>query len=152
MQSNTIFLLHARTDYSAAVDILAKISAKTYHPSIEDTMLAYMIAKDWRNKFSDCNEQNNGNNSKELFDIFDALTTQLEQELFENEYKVLPYFMEVNKNVVSLLSNKNATIKELTSLYIQSLICTANFFATVHNKPYYAKQLEEKSIHMDNAF
>ena len=151
MNETGILLASAHKDIVNAHNILMMVQIHAIKTTIEDTMYAYMIAKDWCEWIAKPDSPNNplqGSNVSSIptLGIFQIIAQSLEDELKENKIKVRDTFVEINPNLVSLLRSPNPMVKEMTTLYFRSLRCTAKLFDKNLDERWWGKVLDSKYI------
>lgn len=146
---NKLLLLNARTDFSDAVHILTLIKKASVSTSIEDTVYAYMVARDWCKQIADCNTPSCKEDLSSLLKTFKSFAEYFEQEFENREHELVMYFTSFNPIVATLLNSPNERIQELTTLHLRAMLYVADFFATKRSKTWYADLLKSRSVPSD---
>lgn len=152
MNQTQILLANARNDYSQALNVLCLVQMHMVPVTIEDTMYAYMVAKDW------CEWIKKPNFSVEnplpaktedcmpMLDMFQRYADNLAKDLKQQKDIVEAVFETLNPNLAQLLQNRDIAVKEATQMYFRSLCFTARLFEEKFSDNRFNEILKEKQI------
>lgn len=151
MEQTKLLLISARgtADYTNALNVMYVIQMNVIPTTIEDTMYAYMVAKDW------CEWIKNPGEPAEnplLYDVDDSLSSMFERyaEKFEEQLLISLVDIEacvdiLNPNLITLYRGKNPVWSENTRLLYRSLRYTAQMFED-KGDDHLSKLLDEKQV------
>lgn len=151
MNQTGLLLASAYGDIGVAQNVLTMVYMHTIPVSIEDTMYAYMITKDWCDWITNPNMPNNPVRERKgdfspLLGIFHSLLTGFERELQAKAHNVMETFAAINPNLISLLRSPVEGVKANTDMFFRSLRCSADFFAEKLGGNIYHEMLNDKNV------
>ena len=151
MNQTGLLLASVHGDITNAHNILTLVSLRSIPTTIEDTMYAYMVAKDWCDWITNPDTPDNPLREQNVdfsshLAMFQCIRTTLERELKEQEFKVGEILVSVNSNLVSLLRSPLDTVKENTAMYFRSLRYTANLIDKQNGNGCFNAILDEHNV------
>ena len=151
MNQTSLLLASVHGDFTNAHNILTLVSMHAIPTTIENTMYAYMVAKDWCDWITNPDTPNNPLHKQNVdfsphLKMFQLIRDCFERELLENTLEVRDAFIAVNPNLVSLLRSPIETVKENTTMFFRSLRCTADLFKEKLGTKFYHEILTGKFV------
>lgn len=151
MNQTGLLLASTYGDIFVASNVLTLVHMHTIPVSVEDTMYAYMVTKDWCDWITNQNMPNNPvcgykGDFLSMLGIFHSLLTGFEQELQAKAHTVMEIFTALNPNLISLLRSPVEGVKANTEMFFRSLRCTADFFAEKLGDNVYHEKLNDKNV------
>ena len=120
--------------------------------TLEDTMLAYLVAKDWCKRIEDSSSSihsplfNHLTNYASMLPMFEVYAVRFEDELELHEYLVKEMFKNLNSDVLKEWCSPETAPRNEAELLCKSLRVTADFFAKKCNEPAFNELLNKKQI------
>lgn len=151
MKQTEIMLVAALADDSDALNLLTLVEMGVLPATIEETMLAYMVAKKWTEwivepEMPDSPLRGRKDDFSSLLEMFQNHVEFFETSIVMKRWEVRFVFEKINPNLISLLRSPVAGVKEMTTIYFQSLRITAKLFAEKENDSFFEKLLDSKNI------
>ena len=159
MEQTRLLLLYARdTDenFSIALNVLCLLAMRDIPSDIEDTMYAYMVAKDWMSWIKNPNSPDDVDNFmpdgkaeelRPMLDVLESYASDFEDQLVTDEDDIKEYLKNLNPNLVQLWrgTQRHLNIKEDARMLFRALRYMAEFFASVGDD-YFSKILDRQQV------
>ena len=145
MEQTRLLLLYARDNdenFSTALNVLTLLAMRNIPSTIEDTMYAYMVTKDWIDWIKNPNSPDDVDNFmpdktaedyRPMLDVLESYASGFEDMLVTDEDDVEEYLKNLNPNLVQLWrgTQRHLNIKEDARMLFRALRYMAEFFASV---------------------
>lgn len=159
MEQTRLLLLYARdTDenFTTALNMVHLLAMRNIPSTIEDTMYAYMVTKDWINWIKDPNSPDNIDNFMPdkkaedyhgMLDVLEGYAEDLEDQMVTDEDDIEEYLENLNPNLVDLWRgvHRHLNIKEDARMLFRSLRYMAEWFASVGDN-HFSELLDVKNV------
>ena len=159
MEQTRLLLLYARDNdenFSLALNVVCLLSSRSIPSTIEDTIFAYMVAKDWINWIKNPNDPTDVDSFmpdgkaevyRQMLDVLEMYADDLEDQLITDEEDLDEYFKNFNPTLVKLWrgAHRHLNIKEDARQLLRALRYTAQMFAD-KGDDHLNKLLEEKEV------
>lgn len=160
MEQTRILLLKARdTDENLqlALNILHLLASRNiFSSTIEDTMYAYMVAKDWMSWIKNPNASDDidnfmpGNKAEDYQPVLETLegyADDFEDQMVTDEKDIDEYLENLSPQLVDLWNgaHRHLNIKEDTRMFFRALRYMAQFFESVGDN-HFSKLLDTKNV------
>ena len=149
MEQTKLMLASARQNYSQALNIICLIQMNAIPTTIEDTMYAYMVAKDWclwiKTPGEPAENPLQSEVDDELYHMFEEYAERFEYQLLISLVDIEACVDILNPNLIELFRGRNSVWSENTRLLYRSLRYTAQLFEDKGNN-HLNKLLDEKQV------
>ena len=151
MKQTEIMLVAAQADYSDALNVLTLVEMGVLPVTIEEAMIAYMVAKKWTEwivepEMSDSPLRGRKNDLSSCLEMFQNHVEFFETSIVMKSWEVKAVFENINPNLISLLRSPVAGVKEMTTIYFQALRVTAKLFSEKQRDLSFEKLLDSKNV------
>ena len=125
MEQTKLMLASTRQNYSQALNIICLIQMNAIPTTIEDTMYAYMVAKDWclwiKTPGEPAENPLQSEVDDELYHMFEEYAERFEYQLLISLVDIEACVDILNPNLIELFRGRNSVWSENTRLLYRSL-------------------------------
>jgi hypothetical protein len=151
--------LYARDNdenFSTALNVLTLLAMRDIPSTIEDTMYAYMVAKDWSHWIKNPNSPDDVDNFmpdrkaeelRPMLDVLEGYAGDFEDQFVRDADDIKEYLKNLNPNLINFWrgSYRHLNIKEDARMLFRALRYMAEFFASVGDN-HFSELLDAKNV------
>lgn len=156
MEQTRLLLIKSCEDYSLALNTVLLVRMRAIPTTIDDTMFAYMVVKDWCKWIKEPKEERSAENTLfgetadylPMLEMFEKYAEDIEDQLIAYQDAIEAYFRGLNPNLVDFWRGlcESPSLREDTRLLFRSLRYTAQLFEEKFGTTFLNKLLDEKQI------